>query len=113
MDKSGDNLKDLHSSLSDEVNKLVRWEAETAAVTKDQDSQLQQVEQTIASQQDLLLKLQKENVSLRGWKKAALDDRCVFLSFTNECLPARSFVRHQILKPLRQQVSLIFNPYDS
>ena len=85
MDKSGDNLKDLHSSLSDEVNKLVRWEAETAAVTKDQDSQLQQVEQTIASQQDLLLKLQKENVRLRGLKKAALDDRCVFFSFTNVC----------------------------
>ena len=82
MDKSGDNLKDLHSSLSDEVNKLVRWEAETAAVTKDQDSQLQQVEQTIASQQDLLLKLQKENVRLRGLKKAALDERCVyFFSF--------------------------------
>ena len=77
MDKSGDNLKDLHSSLSDEVNKLVRWEAETAAVTKDQDSQLQHVEQTIASQQELLLKLQKENVRLRGLKKAALDDRYV------------------------------------
>ena len=59
-------LDSLHSSLSMETAKLVRWEVETVVNMRDREGQIQQTAGVTASQEQIIPQLEEENRRLRG-----------------------------------------------
>ena len=60
MANSNASLSSLHQNLSDEVTKMVRWEAEKVVMKTDTETHLRQTEETIRQQEDLIRQLQEE-----------------------------------------------------
>ena len=59
-------LDSLHSSLSLETAKLVRWEVETVVNMRDREGQIQQTAGVTATQEQMIPQLEEENLRLRG-----------------------------------------------
>ena len=64
-------LESLHSSLSLETAKLVKWEVETVVNMRDREGQIQQTVGITASQEQLIQQLEGESLRLRGELSAA------------------------------------------
>ena len=60
MASSNASLSSLHQNLTDEVTKLVRWEAEKVVKKSDTETRLIQTEETIQQQEHLIRQLQEE-----------------------------------------------------
>ena len=60
MASSNASLSSLHQNLTDEVTKLVHWEAEKVVKKSDTETCLNQTEETIQQQEDLIRQLQEE-----------------------------------------------------
>ena len=69
------SLDSLHSSLSLETAKLVRWEVETVVNMRDREGQIQQTAGVTATQEQMIPQLEEENLRLRGELSTVKNDR--------------------------------------
>ena len=65
----------LHSSLSRETAKLMRWEVETVVNMRDSEGQIQQTAGVTATQEQMIPQLEEENLRQRGELSAVKHDR--------------------------------------
>ena len=68
-------LDSLHSSLSLETAKLVRWEVETVVNMRDREGQIQQTAGVTATQEQIIPQLEEENFKLRGELSSAKHEK--------------------------------------
>jgi len=68
-------LDSLHSSISKETAKLLKWEVETAVNIRDREGQIQQTAGVTSTQEQLIPQLEQENTELRGALGAAKHER--------------------------------------
>ena len=59
-------LDSLHTSISKETAKLLKWEVETAVNMKDREGQIQLTAGVTSTQEQLIPQLEQENIELRG-----------------------------------------------
>ena len=59
-------LDSLHTSISKETAKLLKWEVETAVNMKDREGQIQLTAGVTLTQEQLIPQLEQENIELRG-----------------------------------------------